>query len=284
MLGNRRCFRGGAGVTWWCSFTGQPWTWSWQAYPGAWLFVGASIGAYWFIVRRSGGDGSWAIFGTGLAAAWIALDWPIGALGAGYLLSVHQLQYVLLVMIAAPLILLGSPAGAFRTMLGRTYLRPLLTFVGKPLPAILLCNAIVVLTHFPAVVDGAMTSQIGSFLLDMAWLLAGFVLWWPVVQPVPEHQSLSYPARFVYLLVATLVPGLPSAFFFFARFPIYRTYELAPPMALATMDDQFIGGIVMKLGSFVIILIALSILFYRWHAADGGARQKLVIPEPTFGS
>ena len=40
---------------------------------------------------------------------WAALDWPIGALGAGYLASVHTLSYILLSLVAPPCLILGVP-------------------------------------------------------------------------------------------------------------------------------------------------------------------------------
>ncbi len=275
-------------MNWWCSTTDEAWTWSWQAYPGVWLFVMTWAVAYAVAVKRLGTlekptKKQVYAFATGLLACWIAADWPVGALASGYLLSVHQLQYVLFVMVAPPLILFGTPSPVLASVTQRPAIQPLTTLIEKPVVAILVCNAIVVLTHFPSVVDGLMQYQLGSFVLDMAWLSAGFVLWWPVLQRVPSDRSLTYPARFIYLWVATLIPGIPAAFFFFARFPIYQTYELAPPLGLQTVDDQFVAGIVMKFGSFVIVLIALSILFYKWYAADRSPRHKMVLPKGTAG-
>ena len=37
----------------------------------------------------------WLWFGLGVAILWGATDWPMGALGAGYLASVHMAQYLL---------------------------------------------------------------------------------------------------------------------------------------------------------------------------------------------
>jgi putative membrane protein len=218
-------------------------------------------------------------FFLGASALWLALDWPIGALGAGYLLSVHQVQYVLLVMIAPPLLLLGTPPWLATWITDRRGVNRATRFVTRPVAAILICNAIVVLTHLPTAVDGLMPTQLGSFVVDMAWLLGGLVLWWPVIRPLPEMNSLSYPARFGYLLAATLIPGIPAAFYFFANYPIYALYELAPPVGvLSARDDQFLAGIVMKVGSFVVILLALSLLFFRWHRADRSIEMGIVLP------
>ena len=85
------------------------------------------------------------LFGLGVLTLWLALDWPIGALGAGYLLFVHQLQYVLLVMVAPPLLLLGTPVWLLTWLTDRRAIRPVARFVTRPVPAIVICNAVVVL-------------------------------------------------------------------------------------------------------------------------------------------
>lgn len=281
-------------MTWWCSAQGLPWTWAWRPYPGVWLVVlSLAAGYLWAIYRMLPQAGRGAapaatrseltLFVAGVASMWAALDWPIGALGAGYLLSVHQLQYVLLVMVAPPLLLIGTPVWLLSWLTDLPGVRPLARFVTRPVPAILICNAIVVLTHMPAVVDGFMATQVGSFVLDMSWVLAGFILWWPVLRRIPELNGLSYPARFGYLLAATLIPGMPAAFMFFSDYPIYALYELAPPVGgLSARDDQFVGGIIMKLGAFLVILVALTVLFFRWHAKDGSRGDRIALPKPVI--
>jgi putative membrane protein len=280
-------------VTWWCSAQGLPWTWTWRAYPGVWLVVLALAGAYlWAIYRMLPPAGRTdapaasrperTLFAVGVVSVWIALDWPVGALGAGYLLSVHQLQYVLLVMVAPPLLLMGMPVWLLSWLTDLRGAKPLAQFVTRPLPAIVICNAIVVVTHLPAVVDGFMATQFGSFLLDMSWLTAGLILWWPVLRRIPELNGLTYPARFGYLLAVTLVPGVPAAFMFFSDYPIYALYELAPPVGLLpARDDQFVGGIIMKLGSFMVILVALTVLWFRWHASERVQKERIALPRPV---
>ena len=75
-------------MNWWCAATGQSWTWEWRAFPGVWLFV-VAVAAGYFRLRRGAGapgrGGTW--FAIGLLLLWVALDWPLGALGAGYQLG-----------------------------------------------------------------------------------------------------------------------------------------------------------------------------------------------------
>jgi hypothetical protein len=76
-------------VSFWCSATGAAWTWQWRAYPGVWLFIVLLALGMWTWNRagaRAAGRAprsAHPLFVGGLLVLWLALDWPIGALGAG---------------------------------------------------------------------------------------------------------------------------------------------------------------------------------------------------------
>ncbi|MFQ5529307.1 MAG: cytochrome c oxidase assembly protein [Gemmatimonadota bacterium] len=256
-------------MRWWCSAQATAWEWSWQAYPGVWLFIGLMAASYVWLgrsVEPSGGSrhrrAPW--FVAGLALLWIALDWPVGALGAGYLASIHMLQYLLVALLVPALLLLGIPDAAYRRLGGSRVARPL-RLVTHPLIALAVFSFILYYTHIPAVVDGWMATQAGSFGIDMLWLLGGVVFWWPVIAPVPERPRFPYPLKMGYLFLATVLNTMPYAFLTFGELPFYGIYELAPPVSgISTRQDQQIAGLLMKMGGGVILWTAITILFFRW--------------------
>jgi putative membrane protein len=271
-------------MQWWCSATGQPWTWAWKAYPGVWLFVGLLSSWYWKSVLSKVGGGTdrtgvvgerpgarqVAWFAAGLFCIWLALDWPIGALGAGYLMSFHTLTYILLSLVAPPCLLLGVPPSVVRRGLGRTLLGPVLRFGARPLVGLSLFDATLLLTHVPAVVDGAMRTQPGALAIDMGWFLAGLTLWWPVLAPASGVGRMSRPMKMAYLFASTLVPIIPSAFLTFADYPFYATYELAPRIfePLSAQQDQQVAGLIMKVIGDLPIWFAFGVIFFRWAKAS----------------
>ncbi len=269
-------------MTWWCSAQGLPWTWTWTPYPGVWILVVALAAGYLRgTARLPLADRPSArhkrLFFTGLGLLWIAADWPVGALGAGYLLSVHQTQFVLFTMTAPAFIILGTPPGAWRALLAMPVLRRVAPILTRPLMAMAIFNVLVLATHFPQVVDGLMPTQWGTFVLDLAWVVAGFALWWPVLNPVPEMNGLSYPGRFGFLLASIILPAAPAAFLIFATYPLYELYELSPPIgSLSAGEDQLLGGLIMKGGSAIAVFTAATILFFKWHGADGGDESNVV--------
>ena len=262
-------------MTWWCSAQNIPWTWTWRPYPGVWLLIAAAAAMYlWSVSRvpdpRDVTPRHKRFFFAGLLALWVAADWPVGALGAGYLLSVHQAQFVLFVMTAPPLLILGTPLAVWRRLFTVAPVRWAAQRVTRPLAALLIFTTVVIATHFPEVVDGWMTSQLGTFALDLAWVVAGFALWWPVISPVPEMNALSYPARFGFLLASIVLAAAPPFFLIFSKYPLYELYELSPPIGrISAIDDQLVGGLIMKLGSTVAVFTAATIIFFKWHAAEG---------------
>ncbi len=208
-------------------------------------------------------------FAGGIAILWIASDWPLGTLGGGYLASVHMLQYMLYTFGAAPLLILGTPEWMAESVLGRLRLRSLWCTLSKPLVAVAVSNVLLIVTHSPYGVDLFRSSQVGSFAMDMIWLLAGLILWAPVINPIPSARTESAPIRILYLFLAVaFVPMIPGAFITFSTTPLYSTYELAPRVGLTPLDDQQLAGVVMKIGSIPVIWTVMGVIWFRWYQKD----------------
>jgi putative membrane protein len=197
---------------------------------------------------------------------WLVLDWPVGALGAGYLLSVHTAQYVVITLIAMPLMLAGCPAAFFPAPgSGRT--AAVLRTLAGPGVGLVAYTAIMAITHVPRITDFLMATQLGSLLIDLAWIGGAFLLWWPVLGP-PGYVRISPPLRIGYLFVASIPPTIPAAFMVFADYPLYGLYELAPRVGLAAGTDQQAAGLIMKAGADPLIWLAMAIVFFRWQRAE----------------
>ena len=145
--------------------------------------------------------------------------------------------------------------------------------------AAVLFNVILIATNVPLVVDALRASQVGSFGLDMTWLLSGFILWMPICCAIPEISGRSYPVKMVYLfLAAATVPMVPGGFLTFADHPLYATYELAPRvMGFSALNDQQLAGAFMKVGNIPVIWSVIAVMFVRWwkqERASDEARAK----------
>jgi putative membrane protein len=265
-------------VTWWCVASKERWDWAFEAYPGVWLAVLALVAPYlWALHRRrragavSASPRQVASYLAGALVLWVASDWPLGVLGAGYLASAHMGQYLLYSFLAAPLLMLGTPEWMARRVVGRLRLYRAARVVATPLVAGLLYNAVLLGTHSPWGVDTLRANQLGSFAMDVVWLLGALALWSPICSPLPEHRRSSYPVKMIYLfLAAGVIPLVPGGFMTFSSFPLYETYELAPRIGgFSAIDDQQLAGAVMKTVGLVAVWPVMAVMFWRWMVAEG---------------
>ncbi len=255
-------------MQWWCAAQGVPWTWSWRPYPGVWLFIALLALGYVRTTRPGRGRGRAGAFFAGLGVLWIALDWPVGALGSGYLASVHMIQFLLVALLAPPLLIRGLPPEALER-LARTRGFPAVRALTTPLVSLLLFHTVVIATHWPGVVDALMGTQVGSLALDLSWLVAGTIFWWPVVSPIPRRPRFPFGVRIGYLIASTVLMTLPYVFLTFAELPFYATYELAPPVGmLSAREDQRLAGLIMRLGGGAILWAAAGIMFGVWYREE----------------
>jgi putative membrane protein len=134
-------------------------------------------------------------------------------------------------------------------------------------------TAIMAVTHVPRVTDSLMATQLGSRVIDLAWIVGAFLLWWPVLAP-PGYVRMSPPLRIGYLFVASIPPTIPAAFMVFADYPLYALYELAPRAGLSAGTDQQAAGLIMKAGADPLIWVAMAIVFFRWQRAEADRERR----------
>ena len=270
-------------LQWWCSAQDLPWTWGWRAYPGVWLFVLALAAAYLGPQLRARAADTrrpvQKLAGiAGVLTVWIALDWPVGALGGGYLASLHMVQYILLALVAPPLLVAGLPPATRAAIEGRAWATRLVATLTHPVAAAVLFIATFLATHTPRVADGLMATQAGAFALDFLWIATGVLFWWPLVGVPPGRRALA-PLGRIGTLIAGAVPHTPIAMWLIlASYPVYGTFELAPRVYGfdARADQQLACGIMLLAGGLY-VLVMLSAIFLRWQGT-GEERNRGVAP------
>jgi putative membrane protein len=252
----------------WCtSSQGVAWDWTWQPYLGVWVFILLIAIAYWLHLRRldlsitedcTQRRRRIVFFALGLLSLWLALDWPIAPLGMGYLASVHMVQYMLIALVAPPLFL-------HEKLKDRPRALAMLRNTTQPIVAFFIFNVIITVTHWPALVDPFMSSQIGAFALDMAWLVAGLVFWWPLIATVPSWPRFLPLFQLAYLGLNGIIIRPPFFILLFSKFPAYATYELAPPIpGTSALSDQQLAAGIMKLGTALVMVVAMVFVFGAW--------------------
>jgi putative membrane protein len=235
-----------------------PSPWEWHAHPDVWLLVTVLVGGYWLAVTRLGPARvapeepvvtrrHVVCFGLGVAALWLHADWPIHDIGEHYLFSVHMVQHIGFTLVAVPLLLAGTPGWLLRWLIGPAVVRKVLSVVARPLPAGLLYNAVIVLSHWPVVVDASLRNHGAHFVVHLVLVSSAVVMWLPVLNRIPQLPRMSYPGRCLYLFLQSVIPTVPASFLTFGTDVMYRFYEeVARPFPMSTLEDQQVAGALMK--------------------------------------
>ncbi len=261
---------------------------SWPADPWLWAGLAAAAVVYWRgwrVYHRRDPDrwgyGRLAAFLGGLAAVLLALGSPVEPF-AGLLLSVHMAQHLLLVMVAPPLLWLGTPLlpivrglpEPVRTywagpLLRDPWLRRLAAGLTHPVPALLLLVVTTWAWHAPAAYELALRSPGWHYAQHACFLLAGLVFWFPVVRPYPARPRWPVWLLVPLLLFADLSNTVLSAVLTFSDVVLYPHYAAVPRLGGGSaLDDQAAAGALMWVPGSVAYLLPLFALVVRLLSAE----------------
>lgn len=283
-------------MNWWCSSTGRNWTWTFQPYIGSSAIVVALVGvAVWWSARgrhqevdleppTSEGRAQMPVhpdvvpgrvgtprgrtfsFVLGVIGLWFVLDWPLAALGAGYLATAQMARQVLMVMAVAPLLLFACPPELAVRAVGWGRRLAVLRWATRPRVTVPVAALVLIGMNTPAVADPLFQTQYGMFLMDASWVFAGFMLWMPVQCPHPGVRRLTGATALMYLIGQSVVPVLPGFFMTWADFPLYATYELAPRVVegFDPITDQQTAAAILQVGGMVLLWLQIGYRFIAW--------------------
>jgi putative membrane protein len=215
-------------------------------------------------------------FLLGVGLLWLGADWPIHELAEERLFSIHMIQHTLFSLVAPPLLLLGLPPELLRRVFRSDRSLRLLRAVTRPVVALVLFNGVVLVTHWPVIVDASLRSEPLHFGVHAILFSSAIVMWWAVVEPLPELKQLSEPGKMLYLFLQSILPTVPASFLTFADAPIYHFYESVPRMwGLSVLTDQQIAGLIMKIGGGLLLWLCIATVYFRWNAKEerGGEQE-----------
>jgi putative membrane protein len=267
---------------------------AWSLHP---VLVGGLLLAAWAYLRgRSRGPrrpvDRWraGCFVAALVALGLALLSPLDAL-SGALASAHMVQHLLLLLVAAPLLVLSAPSsailrgsplavrrasGRWRRRLGLTHgnLRPL----RHPAAVWLLAVGVLWFWHAAAPYDAALDSE-PLHVLEHASFLVTAVLFWHVVVGVRGTARVSNGLGVLLVFTMAMQSVFLSVLLTFARTPWYSGYATTTaPWGLDQLADQQLAGVLMWIpagGIYLAVALALLVSWIRATEVDGVAVEEV---------
>lgn len=213
-----------------------------------------------------------AFFG-GCVALLVALNGPLHDLSDYYLVSGHMVQHLILTLVVPPLWLAGTPDyvldGQLAPLLRRKITGFVLRTMTHPLVALSLYAVALIGWHLPGPYNAALERH-GWHVVEHLMLLGSAVLaWWPILSSSRQLPALPYAAQLLYLFVFGIPMTAVAAFVTGAGQLLYPSYAAAPRVfGLSPLADQQLGGVIMWVPAGVIPLVAFTVVFFRWAAAE----------------
>ena len=203
-------------------------------------------------------------FFAGLSTVLLALISPLDTF-AGWLLTVHMIQHLLLMMVAPVLILYGNPYLPLLAGMPRSFvkdgLQPFLTSislrrVGRFVTHPAVCWTAFVFTtmawHTPPMYQLALNSPTWHAVEHLCFLMTALLFWSPIIQPYPLVPQMPRWSVIPYLFLADFQNTALSAFLIFYERVLYPAYETVPRfVGMTALEDQAAAGAIMWVGSSI---------------------------------
>lgn len=215
-----------------------------------------------------------ACFLTGIALTWFAILGPVGAWDDTFFWA-HMTQHIVLMMVAAPLLLLGAPVllilRVSRRPFRRRYVVPLLRSrvvgaVTHPVASWLLFAGVLIGTHFSPFYNFALEHpMVHDYVEHPLYLGVALIYFYPLLSPGPAPRRMSHGWRAVSLGLM-MVPEAMTGFFIYASsYLLYPFYADVPrPFGPGPFQDQQLGGALMWAGSMIIDSVWVAIAMLAW--------------------
>jgi putative membrane protein len=221
-------------------------------------------------IRRSDA----AYFALGWLALVFALVSPVHAWGS-VLFSAHMTQHELLMLVAAPLLVLGRPIVPFLWALPKSWAVSLarwskvrvweLTWraISNPLVAWIIQAVVLWSWHAPFLFQLTLENESVHALQHASFLFSALLFWWAVIHG--RQRALGFGLAVLYMFTTALHSGLLGALLTFANSTWYPAYaNRTAAWGLTPLEDQQIGGLIMWIPAGLVYIAAGLALFAGW--------------------
>lgn len=217
--------------------------------------------------------GRQALFNLGLGLAAIVLVGPIPHF-AVRIFAFHMVQHVSLMMLIAPLLILGSPAKVLlasrhpqvqrsaRALASNFLFRQLF----RPEVGFVIFLTTLIMTHFSPLANVGMRNSHVHSLTLLLFLISGSIYYLPVLSGNPSPYPASYATRVLSLFVMML-PETMTGFFLYSGNHLLHDHPTSVS-ANSALGDQHAGGAIMWAMGMLIDAIWIALAVKEWFANE----------------
>ena len=221
----------------------------------------------------------------GLAVAYVAVLGPVGAWDDTFFWA-HMVQHIALMMLVAPLLLLGAPVLLILRVstpaVRRRWIMPVLrsralTASTHPVFGWLLFAGVLIGTHFSPFYEFALEHPlVHDYVEHPLYLGAALIYYYPLLPANPGPRRVPHGLR-VTSLFTMMFPETMTGFFIYASdYLLYPFYgRVQRPFGPSAVVDQQFGGALMWGGSMLIDSVWVVLAVLDWLRNEKQKAQRI---------
>jgi putative membrane protein len=255
------------------------------------MLYAAGLRRLWSRLGAGGGVRWWEAlsFAAGWLSLWVALVSPLDRL-SDILFSAHMAQHEILMVVAAPLLVIGRPFLPFlwalparaRDEIGSWARRPAVrgawSWATGPFVVLALHALAIWLWHAPALFEAALRNETVHAFQHLCFFWTAVLFWWSMVQGGYGRLGYGIAALFVFATaVHTSVLGALLTFASVLWYPAYLGRSAA--WGVPALADQQLAGLYMWVPSGVTFLVLGLALVAAWI---GEAERRVALGRPEL--
>lgn len=194
------------------------------------------------------------------------------------LFSIHMVQHVLLMLVAAPLLALAAPITlVLRLSSSETrhrWVLPVLhsrvvRFMAHPITAWVMFAAMMWAVHFSPLFDASLEDPLVHDIEHVLFLTGALLFWWPAVALDPAPWRMGHPARIGYLFTQMTQNTFLAVVILNATSTLYPHYaSVVRPWGMSALEDQRLAAGIMWIVGDAIFLTAILAVVAGWMRAE----------------
>jgi putative membrane protein len=209
------------------------------------------------------------------------------------LFSVHMAQMALLLMLIPPLLIAGIPIWIWKALIENRFIKPMFRFFTKPLLALIVFSGMFSIYHIPIIFDVIKQNEWYHIIFTLLLFISSIFLWWPIMNKLQGEHQVHGLSKIGYIIGSAILITPACALIIFANHSMYDTYtsgeawlkamELCVPSSklasltlsgpelfsnMSTIEDQRLGGVIMKIIQEVIYGVILAMVFFQWYKSE----------------
>ena len=253
------------------------------------LFIALNLAgaATWYAwasrrVRRRDARSRWplthvACFYSGIALLATAYLGPLAAWSHTFF-WVHMTQHLLVMMAAAPLLVLGAPVTlAFLASSGRTrrtIIVPILRsravrIITNPAVTWALFASVLLGAHFTGFYDWALTNHdAGMFIEQPLFLITALLYYFPILGSNLQAHRPSPAIRLISMSLMMIPEAIVGAVIYFSSVVLYSSFENERPFGPAPLEDQQLAGALMWALVMIVDSAWMMVVAAEWFTSE----------------